>query len=161
MNGPPLLVVPQKRYRATVIASWMARSGYTQAVCFTCGNAAYALRDAGVDVLEVGPRGELVPTDWWTPSRVRRVWPDRFDATPGHLPLHLMIDTANAIRQQEPRPEFGAYSVPTGSGETILCVKLAWPELSLLPVFDLPGLEAETRYDPDAPLLASIAGVVA
>lgn len=141
----PLLQIPQKAIRAAVISDYMLRAGITRAVCFTCGNAARALRIAGVtDLIEVGPRGPLQPAEWWTPAMIAQVWPDRFDATPGHLPYHLMIEVARRIRIAGP-PMPGAYRVPTGSGETITCLRIAWPHLDLQPAFSVPGLEAETE----------------
>lgn len=155
-----MLSVPQKAYRAGVIAAWMERAGYQDAVCFTCGRAAHELRNAGVNVLEVGPRGGLAALRWWTPAEIHRAWPGYFDATPGHLPMHLMVETARIIRRGEPEPTPGEYVVPSGSGETIMCLKIAWPTLHLSPAFEVPGLEAETRYEPEAPLVEAIAGVV-
>lgn len=154
----PLLQVPQKRIRAAVIAAYMQDAGYAAAVCFTCGNAATALRRAGVRLIEVGPAGVLQPGRWWTPAEIHATWPGHFDATPGHLPYLLMIEIAHEIRDGNPGgpPPRGSYRVPTGSGETITCLRIAWPHLDLQPAFDVPGLLAETRAHDEAPIVAEL-----
>jgi hypothetical protein len=42
-----------------------------------------------------------------------------------------------------------AYQVPTGSGETIVCLRQAFPESLFLPVYNI---SAGTQYNPQAPL---------
>lgn len=125
-----LLKLPAKSIRADVIADYMMEAGYSGCVCFSCGNASAAMKER-VDTLDVSPSGDLVPTRWWTPGEIRRAWPHLFDATSGHLPLHLMeriahhlglyIDERGGLDTNE------AYDVPTGSGETIFCLRMQYP----------------------------------
>jgi hypothetical protein len=39
--------------------------------------------------------------------------------------------------------------VPTGSGETIICLRLAYPDVVFKPVY---GLDRSTKFEEDAPL---------
>lgn len=154
----PMLRFPAKQIRAAVVADYMAAAGYGSCVCFSCGNAATALRRAGVEVLEIGPRGRLTPNGWWQPEQVRRVWPDRFDATPGHLPAFLMLRIGLAFRDHlgasvETERE---WAVPTGSGETITCLRWAYPDTRFRALRDL---DEATAFDPEAPLNRVVAAM--
>lgn len=139
----------EKQLRAQVIHRYMRDADIAKAVCFTCGNAGRALLDARVDVLNVGPRQDIEARRWFTPDEIRAVWPDRFDATPGHLPLHLLTRIAGRMRTTWPTPT-GTTTVPTGSGETIVCTRLAWPAAHLVAAYD--NRRPETTYSPKAPL---------
>lgn len=123
-------------------------------VCFTCGNAAEALREAGLDVVEVGPRGMLRPSVWWEASDIARAWPGHFDATSGHLPGYLMRDLAVCFTTHLSRnDEFldaRQVEVPTGSGETLVALSWAWPEKQYVAAYD--NERPETTYSPGAPL---------
>ena len=142
----------EKHVRAEIIKRYMEQAGYSGAVCFTCGNAARALRSVGVEVLEVGPCGPLAPQGWWSPAAIRRAWPHLFDATSGHLPAPLMVDVARALREAVGAlPETEVISVPTGSGETLACLQWAYPHCQFKPVAD--GTPATERH-PGASLLA-------
>lgn len=135
--------------RASLIADYVREAGIRGVVCFGCGNGAAALRDAGLYVVDVGPRGSITPTRWWQPEEIRRAWPDLFDATSGHLPPPLMDRLAVALREfigELPEP---AYAVPTGSGETVVALCMAYPGTRFIARY---GDTRETRYDPDAPL---------
>lgn len=147
-----LLRVPAKRVRAEIIRRhcW---DTYPGVVCFTCGNAADALRDVGLSVIEVGPRGVLNAPRWWTPSAVRRSWPHLFDATSGHLPSWMLVAMAQRWRElltPELGPMLGVVYVPSGSGETAITLALAYPSWSIVPVFNL---DAATEWEPQTPLL--------
>lgn len=116
----------EKFIRAKVIHEYMREAGYDKCVCFTCGNAAIALRSEGIHVLEIGPHGFLDVHKWFTPAEIHRIWPDYFDATPGHLPAHLMVKIAMKLRELwKDTPPWG---VMTGSGESIVCSRWAFPE---------------------------------
>ena len=141
-----------KDVRSHHIRRYMQEAGYRRAVCFSCGNAADALRRAGVDVLEVGPRGRLLAGGWWTVGEIRRAWPEHFDATSGHLPVSLMSAIGAEFRSV--LGEFGDEElvVPCGSGETLVCLALAYAgEAAFVAEYDCS--RPETMYDPEAPLV--------
>lgn len=146
----------EKRIRAQVIREYMERNGIAWAVCFSCGNASRALRDAGVRVLDISPSGDLQARRWFTQEEIRRLWPACFDATSGHLPADLMLAIAARLRQRyegefQPGRE---YQVAAGSGETILCLALAFPDCDFIPVYN--NLCPATQRDPGAPLGAFV-----
>lgn len=117
-------------------------------VCFTCGHAARALRQVGLDVLAIGPGQDLEPADWWSPARIAATWPDRYDATSGHLPLPMVARLGLALRDHLGDLR-GRYAVPTGSGETLTALRLAYPALRLRA---LVNMGVGTQHDPRAPL---------
>lgn len=153
-GGLPVLRFPAKMIRAAVIESYMREAGLWRAVCFTCGNASTALEAFGVQVEAV-----VNPSRWWTPGEIARQWPGRFDATSGHLPLHLMLRVGGSFRRHLGNLGDLAthWAVPTGSGETILCLRWAYPSLRFFPVQD--GTPA-TIWHPEAPLRALVHGLV-
>ena len=129
-----ILTSPTKALRARIIREHLHAAGRPpDVVCFTCGNAADALRAEGLHVIEVGPRGPLTPTEWWTPEQIARAFPYRFDATSGHLPLPLMARLAEALLRHHGHLE-GRYLVPTGSGETLVALRLAYPLATFVPL---------------------------
>ena len=150
-----VLKFPNKQLRARAIVRHVLKAGYAGIVCFTCGNAADALRqqlDDKLPLVEVGPRGRLKTDRWWTPEEIRRTWPALFDATSGHLPFPLMIQVASEFKDHlnwkvKPGQQ---YFVPSGSGETILCLSLAFPDTSFCAVYD--NKRPATTRDADAPL---------
>ena len=141
-----LLRFDAKRRRSKAVARYMRANGYDRAVCLSCGNASRELREAGVDVLDVSPTGDLLALRWFTPAEVRRWFPDAFDATSGHLPIDCMAAVAREFADVELPEEAW---VPTGSGETLVCLKMAHPSARLHAVYNLGDA---TRYDPRAPL---------
>lgn len=158
-----MLRFPNKRLRAQVIAEFVKNAGYAGVVVFTCGNAAATLRDKlnpptfqpQYQIVEVGPHGDLNTAKWWTPAEIRKHWPHLFDATSGHLPLTLMRSIAALYRSyftahSEDIEACEQFCVPTGSGETILCLQLAFPEKRFMAIYDNSN-KATTR-DNDAPL---------
>lgn len=150
LDGSELLRFPHKKIRAQVIADFVAAAGYRGVVVFSCGNAAKALRDTGLDVIEAGPRGDIKPSKWWSPAEIHREWPDRFDATSGHLPIPLMVEIAKSFRAYLGELAAQKYTVPTGSGETAVCLKIAYPLIDFRPLDD--SSKPETTCDPQAPL---------
>ena len=127
----------------------MEEAGYTGAVCFTCGNAADALRGIGVDVLEVGPRGDIVPRAWWSAARIRKVFPGLFDATSGHFPHPLFAAYVGILRDRIKAEPGAQYDIPTGSGETVLALRTAFPQSLFRAVY---GTDNSVKYDAEAPL---------
>lgn len=145
------LNLQQKALRAHHIVEFMQLAKYPGAVCFSCGNAAAVLRKftdaAGLDLIELGPKGIAEPRVWWTPDMIRRSWPHYFDATPGHLPVWLMNKIAASLRQNittAPR------RIAAGSGETAVCMAIAFPEKRFTAVYD--NRKPATTYHPEAPL---------
>ena len=127
----------------------MQAAGYTRAVCFSCGNAARELQKAGVDVLHIGPHGDLIPNKWYTQAEIKRDFPQYFDATSGHLPMELMLEIAKRFRAYLQYSLDDTVYVPTGSGETLVCLKLAYPDREFIAVYDL---DEATEYSIHAPL---------
>jgi hypothetical protein len=141
MTEQELPLPERKRLRAAVVKDYvcgMTGLGHTRVVCFSCGNASAALREAGLDVLDISPTGHLEAREWWTPARIAREWPHRFDATSGHLPLPLMVALAERLQQYlraEVDPN-GHYVVPSGSGETVLALRMAFPHARFDPYWN-------------------------
>jgi|WetSurSiteA1Bulk_404760.scaffolds.fasta_scaffold25453_2 hypothetical protein len=142
------LIFPAKKIRARIIADHVRAARYRGVVVFGCGNGAAALRDEGLYVVDVSPRGAISPNKWWTPTEIHECWPDLFDATSGHLPLWMMLDIGRAFRAHL-GDLAGPLNIPTGSGETILCLQFSYSETEFIPV---RNLDEATRYDPQAPL---------
>lgn len=137
-----------KGLRSIAIAYYMRDNGYDKAVCFSCGNASRELRRAGIDVLDISPTGDLQALRWFTIGEVHRHFPTHFDATSGHLPMDCMKEVAWWYRAKlKDIPE--EIDLPTGSGETLVCLKIAFPESRITAVYDL---DDATRYEKDAPL---------
>lgn len=146
---------PTKKLRSLVIAAHLAESGHVGVVCFTCGNAGRALEAVGLHVVAVGDHEDLRPGTWWTPGRIAWTWPHLFDATPGHLPMPLMVQLAQLLRDEVGTLDPALrYRVPTGSGETILCLRMAYPNVVFAPWHreDDPA----TRRDDQAPLMPAV-----
>jgi len=155
-NSAPTEVLrfPAKRLRAKPIADYVRKAGYPGVVTFTCGHAAEALREVfspfGLHVLEVGARGVLQTDKWWTPAEIHKGFPHLFDATSGHLPIPLMHDVAEQFRAYlGVRGEYivndKQYVVPSGSGETILCLRMAYPNIPFMAAYD--NAKPETTRD--------------
>ncbi len=118
----------QKQIRSRVISRYMTIAGIPKAVCFTCGNAARFLEREGVDVLAIGEKEMLSPTEWWNREDIARHFPDYFDATSGNLPIFLMEIIGISLRHCLGDSWRGG-RVKIGSGETLLCLLLAYPHL--------------------------------
>lgn len=148
-----MLTFPHKAIRARIIKEYMAEAGYTRAVCFTCGNAGRELAQAGVDTLVIGDTGTLHPGRWLTSAEVHRMFPTHFDATSGHLNVDLMNRIGHAYRDYlgDLPP---SVRVPSGSGECLVCLKLAYPEVQFYAEYDVDddALRRPTTYTPAAPL---------
>jgi hypothetical protein len=106
------------------------------------------LREAGLTVLDISPAGDLQANRWWTPTEIACTWPHLFDATSGHLPVDLMAAIGARFRAylgDLPQDT----TVPSGSGETVVCLALAYPNVRFTAIY---GGSAATRYDQRAPL---------
>ena len=153
-----LLTFPAKIIRAEVIKEYIRSAGYhNKCVCFSCGNASKALTDVRLDVLDISPTGDFTANRWYTPDEIHKLFPDRFDATSGHLPLYLMVKIAKRFKLyldnnlDQPLNDNTIYKVPTGSGETILCLQLAYPKVHFKPLYNI-DTKGATQYDAMAPL---------
>ena len=153
-----MLTLPAKAIRAQLIRDHLgggvAGANAPRVVVFTCGNAAAQLRAVGLDVLAVGPGQELQAGRWWTPAEIRAAWPDRFDATSGHLPMHLVAQLAMALADHVGTLERCRWLVPTGSGETITALRWVYPDADLVA---LTGTGPNTDHHPDMPLAPLVA----
>ena len=147
-----VLRFPNKRLRAHVIAEYVRVSGYRGVVVFTCGNAATELRERGLEVVEIGARGDLQTKKWWKAAEIHRLHPDLFDATSGHLPACLMVEVGKAFREYLGDLQPGQYAVPTGSGETIMCLRAAYPDADIVFHAAYDDSKPETTRDPMNPL---------
>ena len=150
-----VLRLPAKRIRAEVVRDYMVGLGHDRVVCFTSGNAGACLREQGLDVLSVGPGGALLPGRWWQPSEIAAVWPDRFDATSGHLPMHLMALFAVALQAHLGPLGPGPWLVPTGSGETLCALALVYPGHTLCALTHTDHHTDHHDAMPLAPLVAA------
>ena len=135
-----------KRERARLIYDFL-HTGFStpKVVLLTCGNAAQACREHAMDVVELGggPCADLAPNQWMKPGHVARLFPDRFDATSGHLPLWMLIELAKTMRVKNPDAlalsdfdEKEEIYVPSGSGESAVITALAFPALRVVACFD-------------------------
>ena len=149
----------RKLLRTFVLRSFLIESGFKKVVIFSCGNASDTLKrhTVGLDmsILAIAPNGDLAPTNkWWTPEEIHATFPDYFDATSGHLPMYLMVRMAEELRKnylkwiEFPLLEGQLYRVPTGSGETIHVLYMAFPKCTFVPVYG----EGATAYNHQAPL---------
>lgn len=133
---------------------YLKESGVLKAVCCTCGNTARYLRDEGVVVVEIGNAGQFTPNWWQSFSDMRKAFPKHFDATSGHLPMHMMHEISELIRLEYKNTfeyDFKDFVVdlPTGSGETLVILKLAFPLYDFNAHYNLGK---ETEYSEHAPL---------
>lgn len=131
----------QKKIRAEVIKEYLNAIGQNKCVCFTCGNASRYLREQGVEVVEV-----INPDRWWEFSEIQAYY-KLFDATSGHLPIPLMVEIAKRLKTAIKRPRFKY--VACGSGETYICLRLAFPFYHFIPVYNI---DKPTTFNAKAPL---------
>jgi hypothetical protein len=151
-----MLKVPAKKVRAQLILQHLSAAGLPYRVlCLTCGNAAAALRACGLQVVEVGPRGLLQPARWLEPAEVAFMWPGLFDATSGHLSVGMMAQLGKRLRQLL-GDDLSSLRVPSGSGETVVALALAYPHLRFTAVY---GGGAPTQWNAEAPLNPLVAAL--
>lgn len=153
---PYLSTFPRKRLRSEAVSDYCRRAQIRRVVLISCGNASNALREHESDLLTVtaiAPRdAPFQPGRWLYPSDIARAFPGQLDATPGHLPFPLMLEIADLYKRYLEWNGFNEeveYTVPTGSGETVCCLALAFPHTPF--VADYTRGDG-TGYDPDAPL---------
>ena len=71
-----------------------------------------------------------------------------FDATCGHLPIPLMIEISTLLKQ-EIKSMPNSIELPTGSGESLVCLKMAFPNTVIKPLYNI---SKGTEYHSEAPL---------
>lgn len=141
-----LLRFEHKKIRANVIKEYIGAN--KPVICFSCGNASRELKLAGLNVLDISPTGDLLALRWFTISEIKNKFPNYFDATSGHLDITLMGLIGKAYKENLgvlPSPCY----VPCGSGETLVCLKLAYPNIDFVAVYNL---DSATEYSDKAPL---------
>lgn len=139
----------EKKIRAKVIKEYLVARGEDSCVCLTSGNSAKYLRKEGIKVIEIGRYG-LVDANRWLSFNEVGIF-NKFDATSGHLPLPMMVEIGKRLKDKIGKLR-GEYLVNAGSGETVICLKLAYPDVKFTAVYNVKGLEEETRYSEEAPL---------
>lgn len=142
-----LLMFPNKKIRAEVIKAYLQGKDYKGVVCFSCGNATRELKNVGLDVIDISPNGDFVPLHWFQPSLIKKFFPEYFDATSGHLDLEVMTNIAERYKKELQGKIKDINYVPTGSGETIVCLKLAFPDKKFVAVYNIDNA---TKFEKEA-----------
>ena len=135
-----LLRFPHKKIRAKVIENYLGTN--KDVICFSCGNASRELKLTSLRVLDISPNGDLIPNRWFSKKEIKSKFPQYFDATSGHLDLDLMYAIGLAYKEYLGELPDVVY-LPTGSGETLVCLKLVYPNTKFIAVYNL---DAATEY---------------
>lgn len=156
-HGMRLCLPWRKQVRSALVAEHVRAGHYDGAVVFSCGNASRALASTGTYVVRVAEGQDLRAERWWDAAEVHRCWPYLFDATSGHLPMPLMARLAEHIGGRLGGLEAGVYVVPTGSGETVLALRMAplYRDCVFVAEYGPEPWCSEDRWAPLAPLVAS------
>lgn len=150
--GQPLLIFPHKQLRAQVIYAYAKEAGYPGIVLLSCGNASKAMGEVSDGTVEIV---KPEPDHWLTNEEIAQQWPGYLDATSGHLPLWLMVRIAAHFKawfDANGGLGNGRYLVPTGSGETIVCLLLAYPDTFSHSFTALYNFNKGSEFEPNAPL---------
>lgn len=128
----------EKKIRAEVIFDYLKESNKPlKVVCFTSGNSAKFLREQGIKVLAYGNNETNKITHWFSFSEIAKQF-KVFDATSGHLPFPLMKEISKRLYNLKPlKNKFQyrkLYPIKIGSGETIICLKMAFPKINFYPI---------------------------
>lgn len=148
-----LLMFPNKKIRAEVIKEYLTGKNYKGVVCFSCGNATRELKNVGLDVIDISPNGDFIPLHWFQPSLIKKIFPDYFDATSGHLDMEVMTTVAKRYKEVLQDKIKDINYIPTGSGETLVCLKLAFPDKKFIAVYNIDNA---TKYEKEAVLNALV-----
>lgn len=136
----------EKRIRAKVVKEYLDNLGSNRCVCFTSGNCSKELKKLGLNVIAIGNEQDLSPNKWFEFIEIGKF--GYFDATSGHLPLPLMLDIAKRLKKRIKKlPK--KVIIATGSGETLVCLKLAFPETEFTAMYNL---DHHTILNKKAPL---------
>lgn len=143
-----LYTFQNKLYRSLAIKRYMDMAGYDRAVCFSCGNASAYLKAVGVNILDISPSGDMIANRWFKPCEIKKWFPNCFDATSGHVPIDCLRMIADEFKNRLGRlPD--EINLPTGSGETLIALKLAFPATRITAVYNL---NSATQYDEECEL---------
>lgn len=148
-NPYNLLKIENKKIRSKVIKEYLDKINVNKVVCFSCGNATRELKNVGLDVLDICDNGLLKPNKWFTSQDFLHYFKDYFNATSGYLPIDLMHLIGEEFKKVIGELISPVY-VASGSGETIVCLKLAYPQIDFVAVYD--NSKNATRYDDESPL---------
>ena len=144
----------EKQERSCVIRRYLDQLKTDRCICFTSGNSAKFLRELNVDVISVGDNEGLIANRWFDVFEIAKF--NLFDATSGHLPITLMVGIATMLRIN-PQLSFlethqDAIELPSGSGETLVCLKMAFPHLKIIAKYNCKENPKATAYNKEAPL---------
>lgn len=136
----------EKKIRAEIIKEYLFCLNTDKTVCFSCGNASRNLKETGLNVIEV-----VNPERWWDQFEIAGKY-KIFDSTSGHLPMFLMKKIAEQLRDlvNMKLDKTKVNYIEAGSGETFVCLKIAFPEIEMTPVYD--DSKKATKYNELAPL---------
>ena len=148
------IISTNKKERAPVIVDFAKAHHYEGIVIFSIGNSDDVKRSilmSSLNLIQVSPGGDLQSANrWWTQDEIKSSWPNYFDATSGHLPVFLLNQVVIKIRSKFLGiDESGEYFVPTGSGETFVCMAMAFPRVKFRAVYNI---DKYTQWNPNAPL---------
>ena len=149
-NKTKFLDFPNKYLRSLAIKEYLEKRNMDKVVCFSCGNATKQLKKVGLDVLDISPNGDLLANRWFTGTDVAYYFNDRFNATSGYLSFEVMLLIAEKFKKYLYKKIKQTNYIHCGSGETIVCLKMAFPNKDFVAVYD-NSLSA-TKYDKEAPL---------
>ena len=57
-----------KRLRATMLYDYIGKD--KKYICFSCGNTSKSLKNLGLYVLDISPKGDLIPNRWFTMQEI-------------------------------------------------------------------------------------------
>lgn len=160
-----MLRFPAKRIRAEYVAAWCRAALVHGVVCCSSGRAAaeleVACRRTGLRVVAL-----VQPRRWYQAHELALEFPGLLDATPGHLPMHMLPMLGEAYRAHlegngiELHRARSPVVVPTGSGETLVALATAYPEVAQWRAV-YSRTEPATRYEGRAPLNGLVAALAA
>lgn len=149
-----------KEARAILLLRHATETKARGIVCFSSGNAGRALQHfaqgTGMPVLHIGPQGSMQTPYWHSVGDIALLWPGWLDCTSGHLPVPLMAALGRSYASIiGPLDHKDGYEVMCGSGETLVCLALAYPKVKFDAVYD--DADHATRYDEANPLNGLVA----
>lgn len=97
----------------------------------------------GVKTLDISKSGDFEALRWFKQYEIKDMFPNYFDATSGHIPIECMKLVANTFKEYlHDIPE--EILLPTGSGETLIELKMAFPQCKITAVYNL---DEATQFD--------------
>lgn len=146
-------MVQIKQIRADWIAQYCKMAGYLGISCLTCGTTGIALitacRKEGLEC-----RVFSNPRRWWgNADFIEYNGSQFFDATSGHIPLFMICKLGILYRSYLGDTQAETITVPTGSGETAISLRIAYPDKIIVAQY---GESAEIKREGDAVLNAAV-----